>query len=73
MTWLKDEQSTDENQHDFPKVFTACAVTRAMAKARSEPVLQKCLCNSSHYLGLIFLCPYQFVHVDLIAEQQADP
>ena len=61
----------DENEREFPEVFTACAVTRAMAAAKSVAKSDKEDVSEKFSLPLSDF-PVSISRSDLAAEQQAD-
>ncbi|CAJ1055581.1 uncharacterized protein LOC113092869, partial [Xyrichtys novacula] len=62
----------DENERDFPEIFSACAVTRAMVAAKSKVDTDKEGVRERFALPLSDY-PLSISRSDLVAEQQSDP
>ena len=67
-------EEADECEQDFPEVFTACAVTRAMAKLKEKSHLNDSIKTKVSEKFSIPLSdfPLSITRSDLVAEQQAD-
>ncbi len=68
-------QDLDESKRDFPEVFTACAVTRAMSRIKTnmDPATQSGMDKPLEKFSLpLSDFPLSVSHSELVLEQQAD-